>query len=271
MRHDSAPQPTMYRWNPADYRQHSTMQAQFARDLLSLLRLRDDERVLDIGCGDGKITATIAERVPHGAVVGVDISLEMIRFAQQNFTELDNVTFQVADAACLPFANDFEWVMSFAALHWIHDHRPVLASIARALKPRGRVLMQFGGEGNGGRLFDIARDVVNAPRWRDYFRGFTFPWYFPSAEEYEPLVRGTGLLPDRVEVVLREAMHQGREGFVGWMRTTWIPFLQHLPDDLRDDFIADVIDRYLVVCPMDADGIARVPMMRLEVTAHKPC
>lgn len=261
----------MYRWNPADYHQHSTMQAQFAHDLMSRLSLRGDERVLDIGCGDGKISAALAERVPHGVVVGVDISPEMIRFAQENFpaTRHPNLAFRVADASCLPFTNEFDWVVSFAALHWIHDHRPVLAGSARALRPSGRALMQFGGQGNGGPLFDLAQQIVQTPRWREYFAGFRFPWQFHSAEAYEPLVREAGLVSERIELLLREAKHQGREGFAGWLRTTWMPFLQHLPDEVWDEFIADVIDRYLAVCPMEADGIVRVPMMRLEVEARK--
>ena len=262
---------TSYRWDPVEYNRHSSMQAGFAEGLLDRLSITGSERLLDIGCGDGKITAHLSCRLPRGAVCGIDLSPEMVSFARRSFPEsaYPNLTFQVADAARLPFRERFDWVVSFAALHWIHDHHPVLSGIAHSLLPGGRLLVQCGGHGNGGPLFDLAGDIIRSPRWQSYFTAFSFPWRFYSATEYETLVRDAGLVPARVEVVLREARHLGRAGFAGWMRSTWIPYLQRLPVELWDVFIAEVTDRYLAACPIQ-DGLIRVPMMRLEVEASKP-
>jgi trans-aconitate 2-methyltransferase len=248
------------------------MQSKFAADLLPRMSLEGDERVLDIGCGDGKISAAIARRLPRGSIVGVDISHAMVHFAQQTYppSSYRNLSFKHADASRLDYCRDFDWVVSFAALHWVIEHPPVLTGIARALTARGRVLLQFGGQGNGGPLFALASDVIHASAWRTYFVDFQFPWRFYAASEYEPMVCHAGLVPDRVAVVLREAAHEGRNAFTGWMRSTWLPYLQRLPAEMWDAFIADVAERYLALCPADADGIVRVPMMRIEVEAHKP-
>src|SRR5512133_3316891 len=137
----------MTAWNPSDYAQHSSAQQIWARELIAKLHLAGHERVLDIGCGDGKVTAEIASAVPRGSVVGIDNSTDMIGYAKAAY-EAGNLRFQVADAAALPFQAEFDVIFSNACLHWIYDHKPVLAGIRRSLAPGGRVLLQMGGKGN---------------------------------------------------------------------------------------------------------------------------
>jgi len=105
------------------------------------LHLTGDERVLDIGCGDGKVTAEIAECVPRGRVVGVDSSAEMVGLAQSRYPSwaVRNLRFQQADANRLPFEREFTHVFSNAALHWVLDHKPVLRGINSCLVPGGKV------------------------------------------------------------------------------------------------------------------------------------
>src|SRR5262249_49757635 len=105
----------MTEWNASEYAQRSGLQKAMAAEVLALLDLEGSERVLDIGCGDGKIPAEIAARVPRGAVVGVDASRDMIAFASSHFGPRvrPNLRFEVADARVLPFRNDFNLVVSF--------------------------------------------------------------------------------------------------------------------------------------------------------------
>ena len=100
----------------------------WAEEAISKIRIKGNERVLDIGCGDGKITAYIASLVPEGSVVGIDNSAEMISFAQSKFPQLSwpNLSFQYGDATDLQYEGEFDLVVSFASLHWILDHKPVL-------------------------------------------------------------------------------------------------------------------------------------------------
>src|SRR4051812_17689039 len=133
----------MTTWNAQDYARNSSQQQIWARELIAKLNLRGGERLLDIGCGDGKVTAELASMLPRGSAVGVDVSREMIGFANDNFAPDDspNLSFARMDASNLTFEREFDVIFSNAALHWIRDHRPVLRGIARSLRPGGRILL----------------------------------------------------------------------------------------------------------------------------------
>src|SRR5882757_1470762 len=111
----------MYQWNAADYAKHSQGQERWAQELLAGSELRSDETVLDIGCGDGRTTAVIAQRVPNGTVLGVDLSADMVQHASDCFGDIHNLAFQQADASALPFDSRFTLVYSNATLHWVRD------------------------------------------------------------------------------------------------------------------------------------------------------
>lgn len=138
-----------YNWNAAEYEQHSSSQQLWAQGMIEHLDLNGDERILDIGCGDGKVTAEIAVRLSRGCVLGIDTSAEMIEFARGKFppTKVSNLSFRLGDATRLNFDDDFDLVVSFSCLHWARDHVAVLNGIERSLKSGGRVVLQFGGRG----------------------------------------------------------------------------------------------------------------------------
>src|SRR5277367_387087 len=119
----------MTEWKATEYARISELQHAMAEEVLALLDLRDNERVLDIGCGNGKNTSEIASRVPKGSVVGVDFSSNMVAFASSQYAASHpNLAFQVADARHLPFASEFDLVVSFNALHWIPEQELALRS-----------------------------------------------------------------------------------------------------------------------------------------------
>src|SRR5689334_4212233 len=113
----------MTEWLASDYNRQSSLQQAMAEEQLRLLTLKGSERILDVGCGDGKISAAIAERVPTGSVLGVDPSRDMVVFASSHFATAarPNLRFEVADARRLPYRNDFDLVVSFNALHWVPE------------------------------------------------------------------------------------------------------------------------------------------------------
>jgi len=263
---------TMSQWNPNDYHQHSSQQQKWARDILDRLALAGHEQILDIGCGDGKITAEVARYVPNGFVVGLDSSAEMIEFARQSFPAdtLPRLRFEQGDAQQLEFVEQFDWVISFACLHWILDHRPVLAGIHRALRPGGRLLLQFGGQGNAAEMVQVMSEVVARPKWAGYFVGFAFPWRFYGPEDYRPLLQEAGLTATRLELVPKDMTHEGPQGLEGWLRTTWMPYWHRVPAELQQQFLDDIVASYLTVCPTDAeDRLIHLKMVRLEVEATK--
>ena len=260
-----------YQWDAADYAQASAAQQLWARELIAKLRLQGHEQVLDIGCGDGKVTAEIAAAVPRGGVVGVDSSPAMIALAQASYPTAarPNLAFQLAEAAALPFVEAFEVVFSNATLHWVQDHRPVLAGIRRSLRPGGLALLQMGGRGNAQGILAAVDQVCAEPAWRPYFADMPFPYAFYGPEVYHDWLAEAGLTARRVELIPKDMRHPDRAGLEGWVRTTWLPYTQRVPAGQRPVFVAAVVDAYLTHYPPDAEGAVHVHMTRLEVEASR--
>jgi trans-aconitate 2-methyltransferase len=260
-----------FTWNAQDYAKNSTTQQTWARELLLKLKLNGHESVLDVGCGDGKITAEIAGYVPDGTVVGVDSSKEMIELAHYSFAKdkYPNLSFQVIDARQLAFQEQFDVVFSNAALHWIKDHKPVIAGIQRSLTPEGRILLQMGGKGNAESIISILEELMSENEWRGFFSDFAFSYGFYDPEEYMVWINEAGLNPVRIELIPKVMSYDKRDGLAGWVRTTWLPYLERLPEERREGFITRLIDKYIEKYPPDNGGKINVNMMRLEVEATK--
>lgn len=260
----------MYKWDANDYEHNSSAQQSWAEELINKLQLQGCEKVLDIGCGDGKITALIAARLPQGEVVGLDLSSEMIAYARQRFpaSSYPNLKFMAGDAGKMEFTEEFDLVFSNAALHWVVDHVPVLYGMARSLKPGGKALLQMGGRGNAQAILDLVNEKASSGRWSGFFKDFVDPYGFYSPDEYKPWLEAAGLSSHRVELIPKDMVH-GREGLAGWVRTTWLPYTQRIPVEQREEFIEEVVDDYLRLYPPDKDGHIHVQMIRLEVEAYK--
>jgi trans-aconitate methyltransferase len=263
---------TKYNWDAADYAKHSNAQQEWARELIAKLQLQSRDTVLDIGCGDGKVTAEIAAQVPGGSVMGVDNSPSMIELAQNTFSaaRYSNLAFQVADAQTLPFNQQFEIVFSNAALHWVKDHAPVLEGIYRSLNNKGRILLQMGGRGNAAAILAVLEDMIKSPRWAAYFDDFDFPYGFHDAADYKNWLKLTGFQNIRADLIPKDMLHKGKSGLAGWIRTTWLPYTQRLPEFEQESFVNNLVDEYTRNYPPDINGEIHVQMIRLEVEAVKP-
>lgn len=260
-----------YQWNARRYNANSASQQRWARELIEKLLLNGNEHLLDIGCGDGKITAELSARLKNGSATGVDSSPEMIAFARDHFPpdRFPRLHFEVRDASALDYAAVFDVVFSNAALHWIIGHERLLAGIRQALRPGGRLLVQMGGAGNAAPLIEIFENVMAEKPWSGYFRDFSFPYGFYTAEQYRGWLNAAGLEPLRVEIVAKDMVQQGEEGLCDWILVTWLPYMERIPQERRRKFVSEVASRYLAVYPPDNDGCVRIPMRRLEVEAKK--
>jgi trans-aconitate 2-methyltransferase len=257
------------RWNAEDYAKNSAGQQRWAEELISELSLRGSESLIDIGCGDGKITARLAQILSRGSVLGIDSSPDMIRLAREMFpsTEHPNLSFLQMDAANIRLPRTFDIAFSNAALHWIDDPLAVLRGVHGCLKSGGKILFQLGGRGNANEVVRSIQEVTNRPQWHRHFEGFTPPYHFLGPEEYRTWLFQSGFRSVRVELIPKDMQHRGKEGFTGWVRTTWFPYTERLPAELRETFLKDVVDAYLEVHPVDPQGIVHVDMVRLEVEA----
>lgn len=261
----------MVKWNAQEYHRSSAAQQSWARELIAKLSLTGNERLLDIGCGDGKVTAEIADILSDGSVVGVDKSEDMIGFARAAFPpdSCPNLSFAVMDASALAFDAEYDVVFSNATLHWVVDHGPVLQGVSRALKPGGRCLLQMGGRGNADSIIKTLTSGPVFERWGGCFANMEFPYGFYAPEDYSPWLENAGLRPLRLELIPRDMAQPGADGLAAWIRTTWMPYTNRIPEEQRESFIADVVDTYLAAFPLDEQGLAHVPMQRLEVEAVK--
>jgi|SRR5665213_3404480 len=258
-------------WNAAAYAANSVVQQTWARELIAKLNLRGDEHILDVGCGDGKVTAEIARAVPRGSVTGVDAAPQMIKFAKKTFpaAKIPNLEFRVMDARQIKFAQSFDVIFSNAALHWVDDHEKILRGAAAVLKSGGRLVVSCGGKGNAQDVFIALRPEMRLARWRNLFRTMPKPYFFYAPGDYEKWLPKFGFKIQKLKLAPKDAAYEGAEGFATWLRTTWIPYVQRVPENLREEFINAVTQRYIAKHPPDADGQVHVRMVRLEIDAIK--
>ena len=260
-----------YQWDAGHYARHSGSQYAWGLELIAKLNLTGHETVLDVGCGDGKLTAAIAEHLPQGSVIGIDSSKEMVELAGRRQADYPpaRLKFEHLDVRELAECNRFDRVFSNAVLHWIKDHPPVLVRVAKALKSGGRLLFQMGGRGNAAQVLETLEALIKH-KWAGYFAGFTFPYGFYGPQTYSQWLAEAGLKAVRVELIAKDMRHKGKEGFAGWIRSTWLPYLERVPPRDKESFIADIVESYLAQHPPDDDGTVHVQMKRLEVEAVKP-
>jgi trans-aconitate 2-methyltransferase len=259
------------KWNAADYAANSTVQQSWARELIPKLNLRGDEHVLDVGCGDGKVTAEISRALPDGFVVGTDASPQMIEFAKKTFPaeKFQNLRFRMMDARKIKIAQKFDFIFSNAALHWVDDHEKILCGAAAVLKSGGRLVVSCGGKGNAQGVFVALRPEMRLKRWREFFKKMPTPYFFYAPGDYEKWLPKFGFKIQKIKLAPKDATYDGAEGFSTWLRTTWIPYVQRVPENLREEFIAAVTSRYVSKHPADVDGKVHVKMVRLEIDAIK--
>jgi trans-aconitate methyltransferase len=261
--------PQKVAWDPAAYAANSVVQQSWARELIAKLDLRGNEHILDVGCGDGKVTAEIAQAVPRGSVVGVDASPQMIEFARKTFPpeKFSNLEFHIMDAREVCFVKNFDAVFSNAAMHWVDDHSAFLRGAASVLRPGGRLVVSCGGKGNAQDVFVALRPEMRLKQWCKFFRKMPKPYFFHSPVEYEKWLPRFGFKTHTINLSPKDAVYQGRDRFAAWFRTTWLPYIQRVPEDLREEFITGITERYVAKHPPDAENRVHVRMVRLEIDA----
>ena len=244
-------------WDAATYDRVSAPQVEWAERVLERLPLRGDETVLDAGCGSGRVTRMLLERVPRGHVVAVDSAESMVAHARAALDPGRATVFQ-ADLTELELDEPVDAAFSNAVFHWIADHDGLFARMHAALQPGGRLVAQCGGKGNVQRFHEAAWGVAAEEPYAEHFTGWRGPWNFAGAEETaERLARASFTEVD----TWLEPYPVTPPDPTGFLRTVCLgPHLEQLPDELRDVFVEAVRDR----CGRELDYV------RLNIDARKP-
>ena len=194
-------------WNASAYDESFQAIWKLGSGLVDLLDPQAGERILDVGCGTGHLTASIAAR--GAQVTGIDSSADMIVRATANYPAL---RFEAVGAADFVSAEPFDAVFSNAALHWMKPPEPVVERIGRVLRPGGRFVAEMGGYGNIAAVVEGMRAVLGAGRVAELN-----PWYFPSIGEYASLLERHGILVHTAVLFERPTRFEGEGGLREWM------------------------------------------------------
>jgi len=162
---------------------------------------------------------------------------------------------------------EFDFAFSNATLHWVRDHKSVLSTLRKHLKEGAKILFQMGGRGNASGIVEAFDSVMKRDEWCKYFTNFEFPYTFNDADYYSEILRDSGYLQKRVELIPKVMSHDSINGLKGWLSTTWFPYTERINYERRDEFIDEVLNAYLVKCPTDISGRTFVNMVRLEIEA----
>jgi trans-aconitate 2-methyltransferase len=236
----------MTEWNAQQYARISGLQQAMAAEALSLLHLKGIERVLDLGCGNGKIAAEIAARVPRGSVIGVDVSADMIAFASHHFGPAvwPNIRFETGDARSLPFQEEFDVVVSFNALHWIAEQDLALRSIRAALKHEGLAQLRLVPVGRRKSIENVLEETRRSPAWACHFQKFRDPYLHLTPEQYGALAERSGLRVLGIHTADKAWDFETRSAFVAFGLVTMVEWTKFLPESDRLAFVSDVLNRY---------------------------
>lgn len=252
-------------WDGEGYEQISDLQRHLAQRTLSALEFRGDERLLDVGCGDGFITRSIAARLSRGLVVGVDASPRMIRAALAKPDPPGaQIRFEVCDSVEMPFIDEFDVVVSFNVLHWIVDQHAALEAIATATKPGGRVIVQMVCAGPRPSLEKLAMAVCSRPRWHDFFADFAPPYIHVEPSEYAGIAASAGLLVATQTVQDIEWDFGSREAFARWCTVGFADWIARLVPDAVSEWVDDVVTDYQQL--VGGPGLFRFMQLRAEMT-----
>ena len=242
-------------WDARRYATHARFVADLGMPVLELLAPRPGERILDLGCGDGVLTRKLAEL--GCTVVGVDASPDMVRQAKAL-----GVDARLADGADLDFEAEFDAVFSNAALHWMSaEPDRVIQGVARALRPGGRFVGEFGGHGNVAAII-VALLAVLGRRGIDGTE--LDPWFFPTPTEYRDRLEAQGFAVERIDLIPRPTPLP--TGMAAWLATFADPFLRSIPHAQREQVRAEAVELLRPVLE-DKSGAWTADYVRLRFAA----
>ena len=228
---DRSDESSRQRWIAKRYATHGRFVSDLAEPLIDILNPKQNELILDLGCGDGALTQKLAFRGIK--VIGVDSSLDQILATKER-----GVAALVMDGHQLGFKGVFDGILTNAALHWMVKPSAVIDGLRDSLKFGGRLVGEMGGVGN---IAIIIRALKESMKSRKLTKKFNFPWYFPKTKEYKKLLESHGFVVKFIQLIERPTTLPG--DFSGWLHTFGEPFLLALSVEDRNEFVSEVTSK----------------------------
>jgi trans-aconitate methyltransferase len=260
----------MREWNAPTYHRVSDPMLNMGLTVLERLPLRGDEFVVDAGCGTGRVTAVLLERLPRGGVLAIDLSANMLATAREFLSgtpHSSRVRFVRADAAALPVSAAADAVFSTATFHWIADHDQLFRSVHTALRPGGRLVAQCGGGPNLRRVQERCLTLMRRPEFDPYFRSWGGSWNFADGETTARRLAAAGFVDAATSLEPARVVLAGKTEYKEFVTNVVCrAHLARLPDDfLRTQFMDALTQQAaLDVPPFELD------YWRLNMSARKP-
>jgi trans-aconitate 2-methyltransferase len=224
-------------WNGASYDRISGVMAALGRDVLVRLQLRGDETVLDAGCGSGRVTETLIERLPLGTVIAVDASPSMLAAARERLGADADV--RQVDLLELTLEEPVDAILSTATFHWIGDHERLFERLHGALRPGGQLVAQCGGKGNIDILRGVANELLAQAPYAEHFRDWQAPWNYADPDQTRVRLLAAGF--SEAQCWLTPAPQQPEQPREFLSSIVLGPHVQQLPKELREDFMDNVL------------------------------
>jgi len=227
--------------------------------------LSGDEVAIDAGCGTGRVTELLLEKLPEGSVLAVDRSMAMVEAARRRFADEPRVRVEHRDLSELEVEEPVDLIFSTATFHWIKDHDRLFQRLAMALKPRGRLVAQCGGEGNISRATKAVGETVREERYRGYFEGWEDDKYYADPRSTARRLEVSGF--EKVETWLHdeEAAFDSVDDLARFLGVVVLGgHLERLPEGEREPFVAEVAEKVAAV-----DGTPALDYVRLNIVARR--
>lgn len=229
-------------WNAHAYDRVSDPQFNWGVKVLERVCLRGDETVLDAGCGTGRLTRLLLERLPHGLVIAVDASSDMVGKAKENLSDFGNqVSFRVGDLREIDLGAVADGVFSTATFHWIPERQKLFSALHAALRPRGWLVAQCGGGNSLERFWNMVGDIVERPPFTEYVRGRRRLQEYLDPEETSRQLREAGFADSKVWTQSMLVQFPTPDDFAEFITTVNLAeHVKFLPEELKVLFIAEV-------------------------------
>lgn len=256
------------RWNAEDYHNNSSVQLESSLELLKQVDFREIKKILDIGCGDGKITALISSKIPNGSVLGIDLSPEMINFSKNTYQDkYENLNFDVKKAEEIDYHEEFDAIFSSYALHWVVEFNNFIFKAHNSLRKNGKIIFTIP-LGISKPLENASEEAIKSSKWSKYFNNYIEPWQFSSPESYKLMLEDAGFIIEKLEVINHVKIFNNKADFIAYV-VQWYPYITQIEEHKKEKFYSELFARCFELQKKLDDGKIHFEFPRIDIIAKK--